>query len=341
LPTEAKLTPHAAERVAREAAMHPLEQAARSINIDWGTHYDAKQIERWSRRLGERLERLREAERQACERGERPAGPANDPQLLVIGVDGGRVQNREKNSENGSRWREDKVLTVTSMIPGDGLDKKPQPLVTTYLATMSDSHDFGALARVEAERRGIRQARQTIFIGDGANWIDPLRDQHFFRHPRIIDYYHAAEHLHEVAKAVHGDDADACAQLGEQLKDHLWHGRREPLLAQLRTFTQDAGPPRNGDGADHPRKVLDANLGYFTRHRQHMDYPAYRARGWPIGSGVTEAGVKQFNKRVKGTDQFWTDRGVQAILALRAHWLSQDDRWHHHWLCPRPKKEAA
>jgi len=62
-----------------------------------------------------------------------------------------------------------------------------------------------------------------------------------------------------------------------------------------------------------------------------MRYPEYRAKGWPIGSGITEAGVKQFNKRVKGTEQFWGEPGVEAILALRGHWVSQDDRWDRYW----------
>ena len=50
-----------------------------------------------------------------------------------------------------------------------------------------------------------------------------------------------------------------------------------------------------------------------------MDYPRYRAKGWPVGSGVTEAGVKQFNKRVKGTEQFWTEEGVERACNPAGH----------------------
>jgi hypothetical protein len=65
-----------------------------------------------------------------------------------------------------------------------------------------------------------------------------------------------------------------------------------------------------------------------------MRYPEYRAKGWPIGSGVTEAAVKQFNKRVKGTEQFWRESLVEPILMLRAAWISQDDRWNRYWANP-------
>ena len=191
MPISAPLSPRAYRRVAREAVSQPFAGAASALNEDWGTDYDGKQIQRWARSAGEQLLAQQAAERQAYQRGRRPAGPANDPPLLVIGMDGGRVQSREKPPESpevsdpgatrvgtdtsgcstsggGGRWREDKVLTISSYLPGDGQNEKPQPLVTTYLATMSDSDDFGVLARLEAERRGIRQARHVVVIGDGA-----------------------------------------------------------------------------------------------------------------------------------------------------------------------------
>lgn len=90
--------------------------------------------------------------------------------------------------------------------------------------------------------------------------------------------------------------------MAEQLEAWLWDGKvlrvSEVLSGQLR----ELGEPKQQDPPQHPRRVLEQNVGYFTRHQQHMHYPEYRASGWPIGSGVTEAGVKQFNKRVKGTE---------------------------------------
>ena len=77
--------------------------------------------------------------------------------------------------------------------------------------------------------------------------------------------------------------------------------------------------------------MLANNAGYFQRHRAHIDYPSYRRKGWPIRFGVTESAVKQFNKRAKGTEQFWSLPGVESILPLRALWLPQDDRRHKHW----------
>ena len=157
----------------------------------------------------------------------------------------------------------------------------------------------------------------------------------------IIDWGHAKSHLFDAAKAAHEHDEPRQRRLGHQLEAWLWDGQRDKVIARLRELSQTAGPPQPGDGPEHPRRILAQNAGYFERHRDHMDYPAYRARGWPIGSGVVESGVKQFNRRVKGTEQFWNPVGSESILALRALWLSEDRRWDHYWWYGRLHRKAA
>ncbi len=326
------MTSHAARRMAREGALHSFDQAAMALNEDWGTHWDGKQIQRWSEALGRTVMLERDAEARAYEQGCRPASPLNPPELLVIGMDGGRVQTREKQGGNGSRWREDKVAAITSYLPGDGTpEHPPQPLVTTYVATMGKTEACGKLVHVEAERRGLRQAKIVLVMGDAGNWIDPLSARERLHDHRIVDYYHAAEHLYEAARASLGRDAPEALALAQQLKDHLWHGQLDEVIAILKTHADRLGPPRDTDGPNHPRRVVANNVGYFEKHRHPMDYPTYRRKGWPIGSGVTESAVKQFNKRVKGTEQFWSEPGVETILSLRALWLSQDERWARYW----------
>ncbi len=81
LPSEALLTPRAAERLSREAAVQAFDHAARALCIDGCMEaLDGKQVQRWS-----------EAEVPAYEEGHRPPCPANEPQLLVVGMDGGRA----------------------------------------------------------------------------------------------------------------------------------------------------------------------------------------------------------------------------------------------------------
>ena len=352
LPPDVPLTPKAAERLAREAAQHTFDPAAASLNVDWGTTLDRRQVQRWAVALGDRLAAERGAEAAAYERGVRPAAAANAPALLVVGLDGGRVQGRDVDPDSKSRWKEDKVATVTSYLPGDGRapeegGREPQKLVTTHVATRGDSAAIGLLARVEAERRGLRQAAEVVVIGDCAQWIDTARDEHFARYPRVADYDHAAEHVWDAARAARGREGQdapqspAVAALAGGLETLLYGGRVAVVIRRLSAEAAALGPVRESDGEQHPRRVLAREVGYFERNQGHMDYPAYLKKGWPIGSGNTEAGVKQFNKRVKGTDQFWSDDGAEAILALRGLWVSQDRRWERYWLSRAAYADAA
>ena len=121
LPAEVPLTAHAARRVARDGALQAFDKAAAALGEDWGWTLDGKQIQRWSEAIGRTMVQGREAEVRAFEQGHRPASPANAPTLLVIGLDGGRVQMREKTVKNDSRWREDKIGTFTTYLPEDNV----------------------------------------------------------------------------------------------------------------------------------------------------------------------------------------------------------------------------
>jgi hypothetical protein len=343
LPTEGDLSTHAAERVVIEAVTGAFDTAATKLNHDWGTTLDGKQVQRWSERIGDGAVRRRDHAVQRMHKGMLPRCPANEHALLVIGLDGGRVQTRLKN-QDGSRWREDKVVTVTSYLRGqenaDGERSEPTKLVSSYLATMRDASTFGALARLEAERRGIRQAERVIVMGDGASWIDTIAGEQFPHAVRIVDWYHAAEHLHGASKAARPLQETESSTLADQWKTLLWEGQFDALLSALHEEATRAGEPPPDASAADPRQVLRRTVNYFASRRDQMDYPRYRAEGWPIGSGVTESGVKLYNKRVKGTEQFWNLSGVESILQLRSEWLTDPEDLHHR-LWPPPARQAA
>lgn len=317
--------------MAREAATRSFDQAAQALNEDWHTEWDGTEVRRWVERAGERLVAERDAEALDYDRGHCPEPPANAPVLLVIETDAGKVQMCAADADTGSRWRDDKVGIVTSYLPGDGAERAPEALVTTHTATREGAQVHGRLLRVEAHRRGAAKAEQVLFISDGGNWTDTLAQEEFPEAVRIIDFYHAAEHLHAAARAHLGAQPSKAEKLGEKWRGLLAQGRLDLVLRALRAASGRLGPPRAEHGPDDPRRVLANNVEYFERHREHMRYPEYRRKGWPIGSGGVEGAVKQVNKRVKGSEQFWQPRGLEAVLALRALLLSGDGRWKRYW----------
>ena len=66
-----------------------------------------------------------------------------------------------------------------------------------------------------------------------------------------------------------------------------------------------------------PYYVIAKTIGYLEHNQSRMDYPRYRQLGLPIMSGLVESLVKQFNRRIKGTEKFWNEPQAETILQLR------------------------
>ena len=85
-----------------------------------------------------------------------------------------------------------------------------------------------------------------------------------------------------------------------------------------------------GSGGDKSSKEEikspEPAMKYVELNRGKADYPRYRRMGLPVSSSLVESLVKQLNHRVKGTEQFWNDGGLEAVLQVRAAYLSEDER---------------
>ncbi len=75
---------------------------------------------------------------------------------------------------------------------------------------------------------------------------------------------------------------------------------------------------------------VEKELGYFQQNIKRMQYRAFRKKGHFNGSGLVEAGCKTvIGERCKQSGMFWSQPGVQNILALRCIQSSKrlDDFW--------------
>ena len=79
------------------------------------------------------------------------------------------------------------------------------------------------------------------------------------------------------------------------------------------------------------RGVFAKSLGYLRNQPSRIRYAEYRRAGLPITSSHVESAIKQFNRRVKGTEKL-RPAATEAILRLRADTLSDTrplDRFRH------------
>jgi hypothetical protein len=68
---------------------------------------------------------------------------------------------------------------------------------------------------------------------------------------------------------------------------------------------------------------------YFEEHRHRMDYATFNALGYPLGSGTTESGVKQYKQRLCGTGMRWSRADLERMILLRSAAL--DNSFADHW----------
>jgi hypothetical protein len=216
----------------------------------------------------------------------------------------------------------------------------PVRKVRTVVATTQSCEEFGPMVAAEATRRGFFGAKKKGAIGDGSPWIWGIVAAMLPGFIPILDFVHLVTHLYSAAQAAHKGVAEKAWDLYLKLMRQAWAGRVTDLLAELRKHAHRLGAPPEKCPDDDPRKILAGTLGYVEKNKDKMDYPHYRREGLPISSAPVESLIKQVNRRVKGTEKFWTREGLEAVLQVRAAHLSEDGRTEAHW-ARRPLSRAA
>jgi hypothetical protein len=203
--------------------------------------------------------------------------------------------------------------------------REDKPSQARYLAGLYTLAELGSQLRRQAGQVGMNQAQQWIALTDGGAGLEEFMQCYFPQAVCILDFFHAAEHLHELAKLWHGGDEEQGKALGHEWSHGLKHEGGQALLAVLE------GLDLRGRSAAVREKYRQVT-GYVRNNVQRMDYPCYRAKGWLIGSGHIEAACKTVvGQRLKGTGMRWSEGGADAVCCLRALFKSERDQWEAFW----------
>jgi len=219
----------------------------------------------------------------------------------------------------------------------------PRKLVRTVVATMADSETFGWHMAAEVQRRGLDRTPRKACVCDGQKYNWTLYEMHLlpWGFIGILDFLHLLSYLHGAAHAWKKKDPQAAWKQYVQWLRWAWSGQVKPLLTRLRQASAALGKPPADAADDDPRHIVADALGYVENNRTRMDYPHYRRQGLPISSAPVESTIKQVNRRMKGTEKFWLEGGAEALLQVRAAYLSEDGRAERYWSRHRPYARAA
>jgi hypothetical protein len=192
-------------------------------------------------------------------------------------------------------------------------------------------------------RRGLHKAAWKACVCDGQkyNWTIWALHLIMLGFIPVLDFLHLVVYLYAAACAAEGKGTEAAWALYEVWLRQAWSGEVQALLRGLKAVGTRLGKPPEGAKDDDPRKVVWEAIGYVTNNKDKMDYPRYRKLGLPISSASVESTIKRINRRVKGSEKFWLEGGGEAVLQVRAAYLSEDGRAERYWAEPRPRGRAV
>ena len=148
-------------------------------------------------------------------------------------LDGWQVRQREpgwgrkKTKKNRVEWHELKlgVFYLEEQRTG-GSGGRGWLSNKRVVAWQGEAEELGRRLHWEARRWGLVGARRKRCVNDGAPWIWKLVKQRWAGAEEVLDFYHASEHLGELARAMWGETSDA-KEWAEQRRHQLRHGREK------------------------------------------------------------------------------------------------------------------
>jgi hypothetical protein len=347
-----QLSPFLLESVVRLASWMPFARAVAEVAWCTGTTVSATTVRRRTEAAGGTYEAVQTEQVATLEREAPAAAPG--PAVQVLSVDGVMVP------LVGGVWAEVKTLALgTVEARTAGSPHRPQREVRTvdlsYFSRMTDHKTFTRLALVETQRRGTETAGRVCGVCDGARWNQEFLDHHRPDAVRILDWPHAVSYVAAVAKAVYGEGTPAAKAWLAQQKETLLHGDPALLLADLACLQTALGAVADGSqerfvwtlpgarAADPPLQgmlgqevaqqavaVVDDSRQYLQDRQAQVQYAAFRAAHYPIGSGSVESANKLLvQARLKGAGMRWAPASVNPMVALRT--VAYSDRWEEAW----------
>jgi hypothetical protein len=208
-------------------------------------------------------------------------------------------------------------------------NSKGDRLHTIYLAVSPQKQKANFYNLLDREIALLKQKLPNatyVGIADGAkeNWTY-LGVHVSNKNQEILDYYHATEYLSKYAQtAIRGKHKKAkwYSKAKEILKEQK-KGAEQILAEMKNTYQLIKG--------DKKRETIQSCITYFENNLTKMDYISFLKKGYPIGSGVTEAACKTIVKqRLSSSGMIWTRHKADEVLIARALFYT-DQRWEQFW----------
>jgi len=284
--------------------MMPFGDVSVELRLLCGIALSSNTAWRIAESMGERVKEERQ-ERERLVLSEDVEAPDVAPGRLYIGIDGAHVP-----MYDGSYHEAKCGIVYQTVQEGD----KTKISNAKYTATLQRAEAFGEQVYALAFDQGVENAIKLACLGDGATWIWNSFSLHYPDAVQILDFFHATEHLDEVAKAWYGEDSEKAKCWLEARKLDLLSDCVEDVINSIRSWHP---------AEDTAKEIRRVELGYLEKNKDRMLYATFLANGYHIGSGLVESACKTIvTQRFKQSGMRWSELGAESIVHLRSHLLS-------------------
>ena len=274
-----------------------------------------------------------------------------ETKALVASLDGVNVLLREEGKKKGRKNQRptdnpEQVKTTSyhnamvGAVSFYGIDNenKSQRIRSIYTARMPEEratefkHDFERMLKAaESKLVDIEITAKPIpriLLTDGHLMIKGFaKDSQVLRpYEKLLDFFHATEHLSKAADAIYGEKSDLSRAFYNKWRGKLKTDPDAPasILRSIKGFR------KRGSLTKSRKKELETEITFFRKNRKLMKYSDFLQRGLPIGCGPIEAAAKTIvRQRMCRSGMSWSRDKGQYILTIRA--FVQSGLWKDAW----------
>jgi len=167
-----------------------------------------------------------------------------------------------------------------------------------------------------------------ILLMDGARgfWAYADENRLYDDYIRLVDFYHATEHLARLTEALFGKSSKEGQEWYEKWVSKMKH-KADGVASMLRSVNRYI---KDLKLSEVRLKDVKTEVTFFKNNQGKMDYATLVEQGLPIGSGPVEAACKTIVKaRFCQSGMRWSIKGGQNIMNLRV--IQKSDQWDDTW----------
>ena len=294
--------------------------ASANVYEKYNIEISAYQVEKVTDYVGalvfaEQLRQSQEAEQLSHQKVDGRLRRRRKNDILYLELDGAMVHVRDK--KDGDGWMESKHAIafhssdVRYYLSKDGAKSGHRILKREYVGYIGSAEDFKYHFYALAKRNQYDLCSEVVVISDGALWIRDIIKELLPKATHILDLYHAKENAGKFAQAVK-QGKNQKKTFADELCKLIDDGNVSDLLDVLKPYKD--------------RKYAPGVVNLYTyidNHKDCMNYPLYKEKGYFVGSGAIESGnIRLMQNRMKLQGMRWKLSSGQGMLSLKAKYES-------------------